>query len=238
MNASRSRTGSFISGRSVEIVTTAEVFDGAEGALARSVLEDVAIGAMVVSGERSIGLASDWLTFWLTPASFGREAVGSTFRGGEDVCRPLTCRRAPAAWEERAGATLVGRDGSLGMIKMSSSPIGTRRTTICGEPEGGAHRNVGSPGLSPPWGIGPDGRAGNPFDSRLNSAVNAQIATKLIGTIARRINWSQFIGEARGFPRKGPGPVQELTGSRRALLVPVPAIELRISVSAWTLRRL
>ena len=47
----------------VETVTTADVFEGAEGALASSEPEAVAIGAMVVNGVSSIGLASCWLTF-------------------------------------------------------------------------------------------------------------------------------------------------------------------------------
>ncbi len=96
MNASRSLTGSLMSGRSFETVTTSEVFEGAEGALARSEPVEVAIGAMVVSGVNSIGLASDWLTFWVTPASFARVAVDSTFLAGEGGWRLLTCRRPPA----------------------------------------------------------------------------------------------------------------------------------------------
>ena len=63
MNASRSRMGFIIMGIRVETVTTAEVFEGDVGALARSEPVAVAIGAMVVSGVSATGLASCWLTF-------------------------------------------------------------------------------------------------------------------------------------------------------------------------------
>ena len=82
MNASLSLLGSFIKGMSVDTVTTSEVFDGLEGAWARSEPVEVAIGTMVDSGVSSIGLASDWLTFWLTPASLVRVTDGSTFLAG------------------------------------------------------------------------------------------------------------------------------------------------------------
>lgn len=96
MNASRSLVGSFISGMRVEVVTTADVFEGAERALDRSEFVEVAIGAMVVNGVSSIGRASCWLTFWLTPPSFERPTAGSTFLGGGgDAARDLTCLRAP-----------------------------------------------------------------------------------------------------------------------------------------------
>jgi hypothetical protein len=45
---------------------------------------------------------------------------------------------------------------------------------------------VGSPGRGPKGGWGPlAALGGNAFDSRLNSEVNAQIARKVSGTIAR-----------------------------------------------------
>jgi hypothetical protein len=58
MNASRSLIGSFMSGIKVETVKTVEVLDGAEGELASSEPVDVAIGAIVDSGVKSIGRAS------------------------------------------------------------------------------------------------------------------------------------------------------------------------------------
>ena len=240
MNASRRRIGSFISGRRVETVTIAEVFDGAEGALARSEPEVVAIGAMVVSGVSSIGFASDWLTFWLTPASFAGAEDEDGPSGPEGGLPPLD---QPSGDKKGWTAPCVPLPLSSGVARddqdvvlADGDPRRSRRGLRTSGP--GGPRRFGSPGLGPFEGEGPGGRPGKPFDdSLLNSAVSAQIATKLNGTIARRINWSQFIGAAlagRGLCRTG----QELTGSRRALLVPVPAIELRISVSAWTLRRL
>jgi hypothetical protein len=71
-----------MSGIKVETVKGgAEVREGADGELARSDPLLVAIGAMVVSGVNSIGLASCWLTFWLTPLSFALAGGASTFLG-------------------------------------------------------------------------------------------------------------------------------------------------------------
>jgi hypothetical protein len=58
MKASRSLAGSFMRGARVETVTTADVLEGDEGALARSEPVAADIGAMVVNGVSSIGLAS------------------------------------------------------------------------------------------------------------------------------------------------------------------------------------
>jgi hypothetical protein len=189
MNDSRSRIGSFISGIKVEIVKTVEVFAGAEGEFARSDPLEVAIGAMVVSGIMSMGRASCWLTFWLTPPSFGLEAAGSGFLTVAVVCRPFTFLRGPADWTVRVGGVRPGRDGSFGIIRMSSSPIGTRRPGDDGALFAEPQRKVGSPDLPPeevlPW-LG--WRGTNPFDSRLNRAVTAQIAKKMSGTSIRVIS--------------------------------------------------
>jgi hypothetical protein len=234
MNASRSRRGSCMRGMRVEMVRTAEVLDGAEGELARSDPELVAIGAMVVSGDISTGRASCWLTFWLTPPSFARAGGGSTFLIGGAAGRPFNSRRGPLAWVERPGAGLGGRVGSFWMIKTSSSPSGTFRAAgDCCEVVD-VHRIVGSPGFGPAEGVGPGGLGTNPFDSRLKIAVKAQIAKNVSGTIARRISCSQlFMRQARRFEEsEGPRSAQELTGSRLALFGLVPAMEERISVSA------
>ena len=94
------------------------------------------------------------------------------------------------------------------MIRMSSSPIGTRRTARRLGGAGGAHRMVGSPGLGPSGGWRPARSGRDAFDSRLNSEVSAQIARKVSGTIAR-ISWSQFMFMARARPvLGGPGRIR------------------------------
>ena len=192
MKASRSRIGSFMSGINVEMVRTVEVFDGADGDLARSEPELVVIGAMVVSGVSSIGRASCWLTFWLTPLSFALAGGASAFLGGGATARALTNRRGPVVGVEREVAARPGRDGSFWMIKRSSSPIDDFLTAGDGCEVVDDHRMVGSPGRGPSEEFGPGGLGTNPFDSRLNSAVNAQIAKNVSGTIARRMSCSQF----------------------------------------------
>ncbi len=213
------------------------------------------VGGIVASGIISMVCSSRcWLTFWLTPASRARGGGVSTLRGGTTGF-PLVGRFAPTARSDRlarparcAGCRPQGsrsrRRRRPGPAAAGLRPDRRRPGRVRGDSTAGSGRPTEAVGAG---GSGP-GRSESPpglgFESRLNNEVRAQIAMKLSGTMARIsgfpvvIHGRQSPSGPSGLGRPAAEPsLRKLTGSRRELLLPVPAIDDRISVSAWTFLR-
>ena len=177
-------------------------------------------------------------SFTAPEAGRGRAAVGPPDRESDSrITIPSS------AFRPRGGAGRVGRRS-----RQSSEPEPCRSTADAGRRSGSPAARADS--IEParahgirPVAVRPDpgpraGRAGNGCASRLNSEVSAQSAMIDSKTMNLKHGPVPAISVLFYGQRRPTAHAHEGTGtfSRRAL--PVPAIALRISVSAWTFRRL